>query len=77
MDVLNNKAIVLINTGSYDEALTTLNEVLSRDPKFVSALANKANVLSLMGRHDEALACIDEAIEISGSAQRLSDLKIK
>jgi predicted O-linked N-acetylglucosamine transferase (SPINDLY family) len=53
-DVLNNRAMALVDVGRHDEALTSLDRALALKPDYREALNNRAGLLEAMRRYSEA-----------------------
>ena len=63
-DALNNKGVALIYLGKYDEAISYIDEAISKDANYVYALNNKGAALIYLGKYDEAIGYIDKALAI-------------
>ncbi len=63
-DILNNKGIVLIKLGKYDEAIQVFDKILTLDNENVGGLYNKGVALDRLGRHTEAIEYRQKALEI-------------
>jgi tetratricopeptide (TPR) repeat protein len=63
LDQKNDKAIELFNKGENEEALSTLDNIISRFSPYLMAYNNKGYILHTMGRHDEALNYFNHVLE--------------
>ncbi|MGA8081009.1 MAG: tetratricopeptide repeat protein, partial [Candidatus Nitrosopolaris sp.] len=61
---LNNKSIVLLNLGRYNESLIYVTKALSIDPTDTHALVNKAVALLDLKRYTESLIYSTKALAI-------------
>ena len=61
---LIEKAVVLNSLGTFDDALSYLDKVLSIDPNNVLALINKGISLDGLGRFDEEIMYYDKVLSI-------------
>ncbi|MGK7933011.1 MAG: tetratricopeptide repeat protein [Microcystaceae cyanobacterium] len=64
IDLLIELAKMLIATENLENALTTLNQVMKRQPDNEDAWFYRGNALGNLGRFDEAILSYDKAIEI-------------
>ncbi len=63
-DQLNTQAVVLIDSGNYQEALDLLNQALEVNPDHFHALSNKGRALHGLGMPEEAIIWYDKALEL-------------
>ncbi len=61
----NNKVIVLVRLGRYEEALATSDKSININPQNADSWNNKGSVLDQLGRYEEALAAYDKSIAIN------------
>ncbi len=55
----------LFETRRYEEAIVSLDELLTLDPKSVLAWSTKGAALASLERYEEALPCLDEALALN------------
>ncbi len=60
-----NLAVALLKLDRIDEALSFMDEALTRDPKNVDYLKSGGAFLSKRGYHDEAIRCLEWYLELS------------
>src|SRR6266516_5468905 len=67
-DALNyyQQAVVsLLSNERWDEAMVTINHILTFMPTTTEGLIEKGEILRLLGRHEEALATLDQAVALN------------
>jgi tetratricopeptide (TPR) repeat protein len=64
-DALNRLAIVALQRGDLQEALSRVELALRARPDSASAISNKGTILASLKRYDEALAAYDRVIQIN------------
>ena len=60
---LYNKAIVLKEMGSYEQAIECFDEALGINGNFYESWYSKGIILNYLGRYKQAIECFDEAIK--------------
>jgi protein O-GlcNAc transferase len=84
VDVLNNRAALLLELQRPQEALASLDRALQLRPGFPLALTNRGNALRTLHRPQEALACYEAALAgapaspelLANTANALADLQL-
>ena len=60
----NNRALVALELGKYQEALEDVETAISLDPKFAPAWRNKGLILETIDRNEDSVAAYDRALEL-------------
>ena len=61
----NNKGIIFLTRGKYEEAVEYFEKALEINPRFAVAWNNKGVSLSHLDKNEEAITCFDKALEIN------------
>jgi len=59
-----NLGIILIQSGQFEEAIATVDQVLEREPDLYQLWYNRGIALDKAGRHEEAIASYDQAVKL-------------
>ncbi|WP_413160868.1 tetratricopeptide repeat protein [Capilliphycus salinus ALCB114379] len=62
---LNNRAMKLIESGDYQQAISNLNEAVNLNPGQIEAYLNRGVAYSELNSHASAIANYDKAIELA------------
>lgn len=62
---LNNRAMKMIESGNYQEAISTLNQAVNLNPGQIEAYLNRGVAYSELNSHASAIANYDKAIELA------------
>ncbi|EAW34211.1 hypothetical protein L8106_08891 [Lyngbya sp. PCC 8106] len=62
---LNNRAMKLIESGDYQEAISTLNQAVNLNPGQLEAYLNRGVAYSELNSHASAIANYDKAIQLA------------
>jgi tetratricopeptide (TPR) repeat protein len=62
--ILNKKGLDLMNSASYNQAITYFDKALAINPNDTDALNNKGLALAQLGKYNEAISYYDKALEI-------------
>jgi tetratricopeptide (TPR) repeat protein len=74
-DVRTDYATALHQTGHDLEALTQLDTVLAKRPKFIQALFNRGVILAAIGRRTDAVDAFNHFIAVAPNDPRVSDAR--
>lgn len=64
-DALNRLAIVALQRGNFDDALSRVDLALSVAPDSAAAMSNKGTILMSLKRHADALAAYDRVVDLN------------
>ncbi|MBU7047058.1 MAG: tetratricopeptide repeat protein, partial [Theionarchaea archaeon] len=65
-----NKGAALGHLHRYEDAVTSFNECIKREPKHAEAWYNKGVALEYLKKYEEAAKCFDEASRINPALQK-------